>query len=107
MSQKQSYYDLLGVRMSSVASILHFSFFSAKTASKDDIKRAYRDLARKYHPDRSRNDPEATEIFKKLAQGISLLSVYSTLIVCSKLMKFYPTQLSGGSMMNSEKILVK
>ena len=46
---------------------------SARTASDDDIKKAYRSLALQYHPDRN-NAPEATERFKEATEAYQVLS---------------------------------
>lgn len=56
MSTKKNYYDVLGV---------------AKTASKDDIKKAFHKLAHKYHPDKAAGDAEK---FKELSEAYSILS---------------------------------
>jgi len=43
-------------------------------ASQDDIKKAYRKLAKKYHPDSNPGNKEAEERFKKLAEAYKILS---------------------------------
>lgn len=45
-----------------------------KSASKDDIKKAYRKLAMQYHPDRNKWDKEAEEKFKQINEAYSVLS---------------------------------
>ncbi len=45
----------------------------AKNASQDEIKKAYRKLAFKYHPDRNPNDPSAVENFKKVNEAYTIL----------------------------------
>src|SRR5947209_19022423 len=45
-----------------------------RKASDDDIKKAYRKLARQYHPDRNPDDPKAEEQFKEVQQAYSILS---------------------------------
>jgi hypothetical protein len=55
----ESYYDILGV---------------ARNASKSEIKRAYRKLARKYHPDSPENKSNGDELFKKISTAYEVLS---------------------------------
>ncbi len=45
-----------------------------KNASPEEIKRAYRELAKKYHPDKNRGDPEAEERFKAINEAYAVLS---------------------------------
>jgi DnaJ-class molecular chaperone len=44
-----------------------------KSASQDDIKKAYRRLAAKYHPDKNQSD-DATELFQKIQESYSVIS---------------------------------
>ncbi|MBR6938589.1 MAG: molecular chaperone DnaJ [Prevotella sp.] len=59
MAQKRDYYEVLGV---------------SKSATEDEIKKAYRKIAIKYHPDRNPGDKEAEEKFKEAAEAYSVLS---------------------------------
>ena len=59
MSTQRDYYEVLGV---------------AKSAADDEIKRAYRKLAGKYHPDRNPGDEEAIQAFKECAEAYDVLS---------------------------------
>ena len=56
---KRDYYEVLGIN---------------KTASQDDIKRAYRRMAMKYHPDKNPGDKEAESKFKDCAEAYEVLS---------------------------------
>lgn len=56
---KKNYYDILGI---------------AEDANEDDIKKAYRKLAMKYHPDRNRDNAEAEEKFKEVNEANEVLS---------------------------------
>ena len=55
----EDYYQILGVK---------------KDASRDEIKKAYRKLAMKYHPDHSKGDKAAEEKFKKISEAYAVLS---------------------------------
>ena len=59
MAEKRDYYEVLGIQ---------------KGASEDEIKKAYKKLARKYHPDMNPGDKEAEEKFKEIAEAYEILS---------------------------------
>ena len=59
MAVEQDYYKILGVE---------------RNASADDIKKAYRKFAMKYHPDRNPGDKNAEEMFKKGSEAYEVLS---------------------------------
>lgn len=59
MSEKRDYYEVLGV---------------SKSANESEIKKAYRKLALKYHPDKNPDDTEAEGMFKEAAEAYEVLS---------------------------------
>ncbi|GAA0875816.1 molecular chaperone DnaJ [Wandonia haliotis] len=59
MSEKRDYYEVLGI---------------GKSATEAEIKKAYRKLALKYHPDKNPDDKEAEEKFKEAAEAYEVLS---------------------------------
>ena len=59
MSDKRDYYEVLGVD---------------RNASQEEIKKAYRKLAMKYHPDRNPDDKEAEQKFKEINEAYGVLS---------------------------------
>ncbi|MCC6318701.1 MAG: J domain-containing protein [Gemmatimonadaceae bacterium] len=58
MAQSKDYYAVLGV---------------SSTAAADDIKKQYRRLAKKYHPDANPNDPKAAERFKEISEAYQVV----------------------------------
>lgn len=59
MAEKRDYYDILG---------------ASKAASKDELKKSYRKVALKYHPDRNPDDKGAEAKFKEAAEAYEVLS---------------------------------
>src|SRR5579885_625144 len=58
MAQTKDYYTVIGVPAS---------------ATQDEIKKAYRKLAAKHHPDKNPNDPKAAERFKEISEAYQVL----------------------------------
>ena len=59
MAEKRDYYEVLGLK---------------KGASEDEIKKAFRKMAMKYHPDKNPGDKKAEEEFKEINEAYSVLS---------------------------------
>ena len=59
MSEKRDYYEVLGV---------------SKDASDSDLKKAFRSLARKYHPDKNPDDSDSERLFKEVQEAYAVLS---------------------------------
>ena len=59
MTEKRDYYDVLGI---------------SRNASDGDITKAFRSLARKYHPDKNPDDEEAEKKFKEVQEAFAILS---------------------------------
>src|SRR5881409_2380763 len=56
---EKDYYQILGVK---------------KSSSEEEIKKAYRSLAKKYHPDKNKGNKEAENKFKEISEAYAVLS---------------------------------
>lgn len=86
---KRDYYDILGV---------------ARNASADEIKKAYRKLAIKFHPDKNPGDKEAEEKFKEAAEAYEVLSNQEKRQRYDQFGHSGPASGFGGGSMNMEDI---
>ena len=59
MTAQRDYYEVLGV---------------SRTATSEELKKAYKKLALKYHPDRNQDDPEAVNKFKEASEAFEVLN---------------------------------
>ena len=59
MATKKDFYEILGC---------------TKSSTPDELKKAYRKLAIKYHPDKNPDNPEAEETFKEISEAYEVLS---------------------------------
>src|SRR5438309_9759586 len=57
-TKKRDYYEVLGVQ---------------RNVSEEEVKRAYRKLAVKFHPDKNPDDPQAEEKFKEIGEAYDVL----------------------------------
>ena len=58
MDKKRDYYEVLGI---------------SRSADANEIKKAYRKLAKKYHPDTNAGNPKAEEKFKEITEAYNVL----------------------------------
>ncbi|KAK5642643.1 hypothetical protein RI129_008810 [Pyrocoelia pectoralis] len=80
-------------KLSTQGDSLYQTLSLPKTATADDIKKTYRRLALKYHPDKNPNNPDAAEKFKDVNRADSILKCHENLILSS----FADTKSSGAN----------
>src|SRR5207237_8427843 len=73
-TQQKDYYGALGVK---------------KSASQEEIRKAFRKLARKYHPDVNPNDKKSEEKFKEISEANDVLSEHKKRKIYDKLGIYY------------------
>src|SRR4029077_1355715 len=81
MAQTKDYYSVLGVSAS---------------ASQDEVKKQYRKLAAKHHPDKNPNDPKAAERFKELSEAYHVLGEAKKRKQCDQMRQLGAFGGSGG-----------
>jgi molecular chaperone DnaJ len=89
MSTKRDYYEILGV---------------GKTATQEEIKKAYRKVAIQFHPDKNQGDKEAEEKFKEAAEAYEVLSDTDKRAHYDRYGHARPGSQYGGHNMNMEDI---
>jgi len=67
LNSKKDFYNILGV---------------PKNASQKEIKKAYYQLAKKYHPDTNKGDPSASKKFQEVSEAYEVSVVHAFLIIC-------------------------
>ena len=77
---KRDYYEVLGVQ---------------KNTPPDELKKAYRKLAMRYHPDKNQGDKEAEKKFKEITEAYEILKDNSYLKIVQDAMHYFPVFISN------------